>query len=270
MQHDDAGSSIYYSLLYCNELQHNSIRLFRHLFQTLKDIVLESREPQIAQTKLEWWQVELQSSTPQHHLTKALLPYHTLIDQKALQHIISILIKDLHTPLYETQEKLLVYYSGTAGKFEQLFASIYNVNDQDIIKKLNDFGMFIQMVINLRDIRLLMQHGRTYVSGETLLAHHVTLKQLSAYQLTDNIRQLFYNLCHIAKSYFQSAQENLADPQRKKILPTLILANIHKKLLDEIEKADFPVLQQRIGLTPLRKWWISFMSLYVKALNNCG
>jgi phytoene synthase len=263
MQQDKAGSSIYYSMLYCEESQRNIIGLLRQLFQTLKDIVLESREPPIAQTKLLWWQEELQSLTPQHPLTKALLPYHALIDQQALQNIISMLIKDLHTPLYETHEKLLTYYSGTAGMFEQMLAPIYGVNDKDIIKKLNDFGVFIQMVNNLRDLRLIMQHGRTYISGELLLAHQVTLKQLSAYQLTDNIRQLFNNLSHIAKSYFQSAQENLADPQRKKVLPTVILANIHKKTLNEIERSDFPVLQQRIGLTPLRKWWISCKTFYI-------
>ena len=36
------------------------------------------------------------------------------------------------------------------------------------------------------------------------------------------------------------------------------MAAIYRKLLDEIEAADFAVLDQRIALTPLRKLWIAW------------
>jgi len=36
-----------------------------------------------------------------------------------------------------------------------------------------------------------------------------------------------------------------------------MMANIYRALLDEIEKAGFQVLHQRISLTPLRKLWIA-------------
>jgi phytoene synthase len=40
--------------------------------------------------------------------------------------------------------------------------------------------------------------------------------------------------------------------------PGLMMANIYRTLLREIEAKDFQVLHQRISLTPLRKLWIAF------------
>ena len=39
--------------------------------------------------------------------------------------------------------------------------------------------------------------------------------------------------------------------------PALMVANIYRRLLREVEAADFQVLHQRISLTPLRKLGIA-------------
>ena len=39
--------------------------------------------------------------------------------------------------------------------------------------------------------------------------------------------------------------------------PGLMMANIYRSLLREIEADDFQVLHQRISLTPIRKLWIA-------------
>jgi phytoene synthase len=35
------------------------------------------------------------------------------------------------------------------------------------------------------------------------------------------------------------------------------MAAIYRTLLTEIRRADFPVLQARVSLTPLRKFWLA-------------
>ncbi|MFN9763828.1 MAG: squalene/phytoene synthase family protein, partial [Pseudomonadota bacterium] len=49
----------------------------------------------------------------------------------------------------------------------------------------------------------------------------------------------------------------LPERDREAQKPGLMMANIYRALLDEIEKAGFQVLHQRISLTPLRKLWIA-------------
>jgi phytoene synthase len=46
-----------------------------------------------------------------------------------------------------------------------------------------------------------------------------------------------------------------ADRQAQK--PGLMMANIYRSLLGEIQSQDFQVLHQRTSLTPLRKLWIA-------------
>jgi phytoene synthase len=49
----------------------------------------------------------------------------------------------------------------------------------------------------------------------------------------------------------------LPDIDRADQRPGLMMANIYRSLLREIEKGGFQVLHQRISLTPLRKLWIA-------------
>jgi 15-cis-phytoene synthase len=264
MKQADIGSSLYYSLLYVDEHTQQSIITFRALFHELSNIVFECREPQVAATKLQWWKNELEQKTSQHPLIVNLLP----IDKQCFNKITDAFLHDLHNPLYDKQEKLLDFYRNTAGMVESHLANLYHAQQQTK-ENLCHFGIFIQLVAQLRDIRLYLRRGRSYLSGELLLQHHATLKELSEFKMTSNIHALFKAQCKLANRYYQIAQKNLTTSERKKIMPTMVLANIHKVLLDEIERADFPVLQQRLGLTPLRKWWISWktrnISLFLSA-----
>jgi len=40
--------------------------------------------------------------------------------------------------------------------------------------------------------------------------------------------------------------------------PGLMMASIYRTLLKEIEAAKFPVLHQRVALTPIRKLWLAW------------
>ncbi|NBU89449.1 MAG: squalene synthase HpnD, partial [Betaproteobacteria bacterium] len=53
------------------------------------------------------------------------------------------------------------------------------------------------------------------------------------------------------------AFELLSPADHKAQKPGLMMANIYRALLAEIEAGGFQVLHQRISLTPLRKLWIA-------------
>jgi phytoene synthase len=60
-----------------------------------------------------------------------------------------------------------------------------------------------------------------------------------------------------AHATFESALTLLPDADRAAQRPGLMMANIYRTLLREIESQDFRVLHQRTSLTPLRKLWIA-------------
>ncbi len=50
----------------------------------------------------------------------------------------------------------------------------------------------------------------------------------------------------------------LPDDDRYNQRASLIMANIYQATLSEIEQDDFQVMQYRVSLTPLRKFWIAW------------
>jgi len=61
-----------------------------------------------------------------------------------------------------------------------------------------------------------------------------------------------------AQSYYDKAFALLPDADRRDQRAGLIMAAIYRTLLDEIRRDRYPVLTQRIALTPLRKLWIAW------------
>ena len=56
---------------------------------------------------------------------------------------------------------------------------------------------------------------------------------------------------------YDEAMALLGDADRASQKPGLMMANIYRTLLREIEDENFAVLHQRISLTPIRKLWIA-------------
>ena len=60
-----------------------------------------------------------------------------------------------------------------------------------------------------------------------------------------------------AHRLYDEALALLPEADRRAQKPGLMMANIYRTLLREIEADNFQVLHQRIALTPLRKLWIA-------------
>jgi phytoene synthase len=61
-----------------------------------------------------------------------------------------------------------------------------------------------------------------------------------------------------AQSYYDLAFSKLAPADRRSQRAGFIMAAIYRTLLDEIQRDDFQVLEQRVTLTPMRKLWIAW------------
>ena len=62
---------------------------------------------------------------------------------------------------------------------------------------------------------------------------------------------------HLLLGAYREAFDLLPDVDRARQRPGLIMAAIYASLLDEIARSGYPVMTQRIALTPLRKFWLA-------------
>ena len=80
-------------------------------------------------------------------------------------------------------------------------------------------------------------------------------KRRSLITLAVVVLGLFFAFWYAWSYYQHDTSARAADRQPQK--PGLMMANIYRTLLREIEAQDFRVLHQRTSLTPLRKLWIA-------------
>jgi phytoene synthase len=258
-----SGSSFYYSFLFLPEDQRNAITALYAFCREVDDVVDECSDQDIARTKLNWWREEVQrlyAGTPRHPVTQALAGHIKTFRLQATHflEIIAGMQKDLEHIQYANFQQLRVYCYRAASVVGLLAIEIFGYSDPATAKYAADLGIAFQLTNILRDVREDLQRGRCYLPADEMQQFGVSLETLTAYQTTPVVRKLFEHQAARARGYYRSAFEQLPDSDRYNQRSGIIMATIYETILDEIEADGFRVLEQRISLTPLRKFWIAW------------
>jgi phytoene synthase len=186
------GSSIYYSLLYCNQKSREFIGALHAFYEAVREIAFKCQDTKVAQIKYQWWREELercQSQTAQHPVTK-ILQSHPILNFDNLNIILNFFEQDKKISLYEDEISLIIFYQNTAGLLEKTINQLLGIQDEIILNYAANIGIFIQKILHIRDLRSAILRGKIYFSGENLLSHRVNLYEFSQLKLTENIRLL--------------------------------------------------------------------------------
>jgi phytoene synthase len=96
-----------------------------------------------------------------------------------------------------------------------------------------------------------------YLPGDELQRFGLTAEDIVARRDGAPFRSLMEFQADRALAFFDLAFSRLPPEDRPSQRAGLIMAAIYRALLEEIRGDRFPVLEQRIALTPLRKLWIA-------------
>ena len=75
---------------------------------------------------------------------------------------------------------------------------------------------------------------------------------------SERFKHLMGDLCGYTQRLYDEALALLPQTDRRAQKPGLMMCSIYRTLLSEIESSGFPVLKQRVALTPLRKFWLAW------------
>ena len=253
-----SGSSFYYSFLFLPEEQRQAITALYAFCREVDDVVDECSEPDVARVKLEWWRGEIANTfagRPQHPVTRALQPalarYN--LPEEYFREIIDGMQMDLDYDAYPTFTELSLYCYRVAGVVGLLAAEIFGYADRHTTKYANDLGLAFQLTNILRDVREDVSRGRVYLPLDEMNKFGVTPSDLTLPQTPDRVRELFAFQAGRAKQYYERAFSHLPESDRWNQRSGVIMAAIYRRLLDEIERDGFRVLEHRVRLSPLRK-----------------
>lgn len=262
-----SGSSFYYAFRFLPEAKRRAITAFYAFCREVDNIVDETSDPGVAQTKLGYWRKEVDSTfTGQaaHPVMRALAPHieSMRLPQSAFHTVIDGMQQDLVKTRYLDFTELQEYCYKAAGVVGEVSARIFGMQSHDDERTLayaRALGEALQLTNIIRDVGEDARRGRVYLPQEDLDRFGVSAGTLIA-SPRDAAGEGFQTLMAFqfdrAVATYDRAFTALPAHDRKQQRPGLAMGAVYRALLDEIQIDGFRVLEHRVSLTPIRKLWI--------------
>jgi len=261
-----SGSSFYYAFLFLPPARRAAITAFYAFCREVDDVVDEVLDPSVAATKLAWWRKEVVASFgghPSHPVMKALRPHTAAHDIRA-EHLLAVIEgcqMDLDQSRYIDYAGLARYCHLVAGVVGEVAAGIFGRTEPDTVIYAHKLGLAMQLTNIIRDVGDDARRGRIYLPVSELqqfdVKAHEILNRHAPYGYSERFIALMKFQAERAHRCYDEALAHLPAVDRRAQKPGLMMANIYRTLLREIEAQNFQVLHQRTSLTPVRKLWIA-------------
>jgi phytoene synthase len=258
-----SGSSFYYAFLFLPPHRRAAITAFYAFCREVDDVVDEVLDPSVAAQKLHWWQMEVQSSfagNAQHPVMKALMPLTADfgITAQHLQEVIAGCQMDLSQTRYLDFASLQSYCHLVAGVVGEVAARIFGQSQDQTTHYAHQLGLAFQLTNIIRDVGEDALRGRIYLPVNELQQFNVSAKDILERRDSPAFQALMTFQYERAQGLYEQALAALPQADWRNQKPGLMMASIYRTLLVEIQAAGFPVLRQRVALTPLRKFWLAW------------
>jgi phytoene synthase len=262
-----SGSSFYYAFLFLPPPRRAAITAFYAFCREVDDVVDETSDSGVAATKLAWWRQEVLSAfagKPSHPVLKALMPLAADYDIQA-SHLLAVIEGcqiDLQQTRFLDYAGLQRYCHLVAGVVGEVAANIFGCTDPHTTQYAHRLGLAMQLTNIIRDVGDDARRGRIYLPVSELQQFDVKaqeiLKRDAPWGYSDRFSALMRFQAERAHRLYDEAFALLPEADRRAQKPGLMMANIYRTLLREIEADGYQVLHQRTSLTPLRKLWIAW------------
>ena len=258
-----SGSSFYYAFLFLPRERRAAITAFYAFCREVDDVVDEVSDPGVAATKLAWWESEIGRAfegRPTHPVLQALQPHLTVygIEPRHLLEVVEGCRMDLQQTRYLDYPALTRYCHRVAGVVGEVAARIFGQTEAETTRYAHRLGLAFQLTNIIRDVGEDALRGRIYLPVSELQQFDVKAHEILQRVSSGRFRELMAFQARRAHALYDEALAILPAADRRSQKPGLMMASIYRTLLREIERDGFPVLEQRITLTPLRKFWLAW------------
>jgi 15-cis-phytoene synthase len=261
-----SGSSFYYAFLFLPPPRRAAITAFYAFCREVDDVVDETADAGVAATKLAWWRrevAEAYAGRPTHPVMRALMPLAPPfgIEARHLTAVIDGCQIDLEQTRFLDFTGLAHYCHLVAGVVGEVAAGIFGRTQDGTLAYAHRLGLAMQLTNIIRDVGDDARRGRLYLPVNELqrfdVKAHELLRREPPWGYGERFDALMRFQAARAHATFDEALALLPEADRQAQKPGLMMANIYRRLLVEIEAQGFQVLHQRTSLTPLKKLWIA-------------
>ena len=178
------------------------------------------------------------------------------IPKRYFEEVIEGVEIDLVKSRFDTFDDLREYCYKVASVVGLIGIEVAGYEDPDARGYAVDMGLAMQLTNILRDVREDAERGRIYLPLDEMASFGYTEQELFRGVVNEPFRNLMKLQASRARSYFANSQKlmPLLAP-RSRACPS-VLHILYSRILDGIERADFDVFAERIGLSRTEKLFL--------------
>lgn len=234
-------------------------------------------DPGVADRKLAWWAQAVSDgfrTSSQHPLLRALASPDPVLRTPPLALWLEQ-IEGLRTLTQQTRwlddATLERHAWATTGAACHSAALLLGARDETTLDCARRLGVGLRRAHILARIGQDAQQGWLHIPIDVLQAHGVRAHELlrpASDSPSPEIRELlgaWHQRTVAALEQAMHQARSLPASERRALRPLLVLARLHLALMDDLRKADYAVLRQRILLGPWRKLWIGWRARWFGA-----
>jgi phytoene synthase len=168
---------------------------------------------------------------------------------------------DLTVTEYATWDDLLTYTYGSAAVIGLQMLPILEPSRSVAARYAEDLGVAFQLANFLRDVGEDLRRGRIYLPRESLELFGVTREDLASGVVDGRVRRLLAHEIARCREIFRSAAPGirLLHPSSRPCIETAF--TLYGEILDEIERADYQVLDHRVAVSWSRRLGVALPQL---------
>ncbi len=135
-----------------------------------------------------------------------------------------------------------------------MMARIFELRDERGREQAIDLGIAMQLTNIIRDIGEDFRLGRVYLPADELAAHGVAPEDLGGARVTPALRELLRFQIARARDFYRRAEPGIALLANDGSQFTVwLMRHVYGGILDEVERANYEVLQRRVSTSLPRK-----------------
>ncbi|MBB72480.1 MAG: squalene synthase HpnD [Legionellales bacterium] len=257
------GSSLYYSCLFESQPKREAYWAVYAFCREIRDIYYECHEPDIAKRKLEWWRGEIEAifkGASRHPVGQALqqpLAHHQLPQQLFIEYLDGLQLKlDMDHCCSEQDWQLFSYRE--QGIPHILAGYIGGYSEPATIKLIHNLGLVINRVMMILELRRDALKGKVFFPLAAMERVGVSPNDFADLTMTPALITLLTEFADQARGEYRDNVAKMNKIDRKQQRQSIIFAGLLLKLLDVVQADGFPVFEQQVQLTPLRKLWYAW------------